>query len=98
MLPGVFNKHLLASLGAPETDSDGRMSGLRANEPECPVSECERVTWDPVAAEVSPEPTSGPIKCDLCFWLPGCPRVSERVLGGDRTGDFLSCLDPGPRF
>ena len=43
MLPGVSNKHLLASLGTPETDSDGRMSGHRANEPECPVSCVEPV-------------------------------------------------------
>ena len=43
MLPGVSNKHLLASLGTPETDSDGRMSGHRASEPECPFSCMEPV-------------------------------------------------------
>ena len=37
MLPGVSNKHLLASLGTPETDSDGRMSGHGASKPECPA-------------------------------------------------------------
>lgn len=37
MLPGVSNKHLMASLGTPETDADGRMSGHGASEPECPA-------------------------------------------------------------
>lgn len=54
----------------------------------------ERVIWDPMAAQVSPEPTPGTIERDLCFWLPGCPGVSESVLSGDRTGAFLSLPEP----
>lgn len=36
-LPGVSNMHLMASLGSPEMDSDGRISGHEARESECPA-------------------------------------------------------------
>lgn len=98
MLPGVSNKHLMASWGTPETGSEG---GCQATGP---VSlSVQPLPWSlwiceghsgPMVAHVSPEPAPGPVGYDLCCQLPGCPGLPKRVLGGDRTGAFLPLSGP----
>lgn len=96
MLPGVSNKHLMASWGTPETDFDG---GCQATGPVSlsvqPLSWILRVCEDqprPMVAQVLSQ--HRPVECDLCFWLPGCAGLPKSVLGGDRTGAFLPLSGP----
>lgn len=90
------NKHLLESLGSPETASDGRCQAVGPVSPSRGACGCERVSPPGV---VSPESSPGPVECDLCLWLPGCPGLLRVSLVVSEQEPFCPslhlCTQPG---